>query len=313
MDSNLARVDEIASRQWSLVTREQLNDAEISNRSIARMLRTGALRRVGHRVYAALGSPRSWEQQAMAAVLAAGPGAVASHATAARLWDFAYLPEDALDVTVRASDTERPRRSSVHRTLILPAEDVAERSGMPCTSFERTLCDCTTVLSQFQLGRVLDDGLRRGVASLDALMQCAARLDSGPGRRLRLIQRLLGERDETFDPGGSASELEVLRVLKEAGVALPVQQYRVRAGRRTFVLDFAWPESRVFAEYYGLAVHSGPSAVASDRARLTALVAAGWRPLVFTETTTDREIVRSVQNLLTNAQSDWARRDGMGA
>ncbi|MDQ1466222.1 MAG: hypothetical protein QOH10_637, partial [Actinomycetota bacterium] len=47
----------------------------------------------------------------------------------------------------------------------------------------------------------------------------------------------------------------------------------------------------------------------SDNSRLTALVGAGWRPLVFTESTTDHEILRSVTNALTNAQSDWALSD----
>jgi hypothetical protein len=245
----------------------------------------------------------------MARVLAAGPGALASHGAAARPWAFAYLPEHALDVTVLVSGTERPRLPRLHRTTILPPEDVTERSGIPCTSFERTLCDCTTVLSAFQLARVLDDGLRRSVASLDRLRRCAARLDSGPGRRLRLIQDLLAERDQSFDPGGSASELEVLRVLREAGVPLPVQQHRVSVEGRTFVLDFAWPKQRLFAEYYGLAVHSGASAVASDNSRLTAMVGAGWRPLVFTEKTKDREIVRSVTNALAKTPSDWALND----
>jgi hypothetical protein len=309
MASILARIDEIASRQWSLVSREQLHTAGISNKSIAQVLQSGALRLVAHRVYATLGSPRSWEQDAMANVLAAGAEAVASHGAAARLWSFAYLPEHALDVTVLVSETERPRRRSLHRTIILPPDDVTERSGIPCTSFERTLCDCTTVLSPFQLGRVLDDGLRRNVALLDRLRRCAARLDSGPGRRLRLIQGLLLERDESFDPGGSASELEVLRVLREAGVPLPVQQHRVSVEGRTFVLDFAWPEQRLFAEYYGLAVHSGASAVASDNSRLTAMVGAGWRPLVFTEKTSDREIVRSVTKALAYSPSDWALSD----
>ena len=249
----------------------------------------------------------------MAAVLAAGPEAVASHATAARLWAFVYMPHDVLDVTVLVSPSDRPRRRDLHRTTILPPEDVTERSGIPCTSFERTLCDCTTTLSPFQLGRVLDDGLRRGVASIERLMKCVVRLDSGPGRRLRVVQGLLAERDESFDPGGSASELRVLAVLREAGVPAPVQQYRVRVGTRTYALDFAWPEQRVFAEYYGLAVHSGVSAVASDSARLTALVAAGWRPLVFTESTPDREIVQTVTNMFTNAQSDWALGDRTGA
>jgi hypothetical protein len=180
--------------------------------------------------------------------------------------------------------------------------DVTERTGVPCTSFERTLCDCTTILSPFQLGRVLDDGLRRNLASLDRLTKCVFRLDSGPGRRLRVIQGLLAERDESFDPGGSASELRVLQVLREGGIPAPVQQYPVRVDSRPYELDFAWPEQRVFAEYYGLAVHSGASAVAYDSSRLTAMVAQGWRPLVFTDSTPDHEIVKRAQEVLAKAQ-----------
>ena len=123
---------------------------------------------------------------------------------------------------------------------------------------------------------------------------------------MRLIQQLLEQRDESFDPGGSASELRVLKVLTDAQLPAPIQQHAVDVDGRRFVLDFAWPERRLFAEYYGLAVHSGASAVASDNARLTALVADGWRPLVFTDATPDHEIIQSVKSLLTNAQSDWA-------
>ena len=300
MITKLGRVDEVASSQWSLVTRAQLFDAGVSERRIVGLLRSGVLRPVRRRVYALVGAPRSWQQTAMAAVLAAGPGAVASHATAARLWNFVYLPAESVDVTVESQT--RPPTPGVRRTTILPDADVTERTGVPCTSFERTLCDCTTILSPFQLGRVLDDGLRRNLASLDRLTKCVFRLDSGPGRRLRVIQGLLAERDESFDPGGSASELRVLQVLREGGIPAPVQQYPVRVDSRPYELDFAWPEQRVFAEYYGLAVHSGASAVAYDSSRLTAMVAKGWRPLVFTDSTPDHEIVKRAQEVLATAQ-----------
>jgi hypothetical protein len=307
MVSTLELVDRMASRQWSVVTRQQLLDDGITAHKIAGLLGSGALRRVGHRVYATIGSPRSWEQAVMAAVLSAGPQAVASHAAAARLWGFAYLPTDGIDVTVEVdrSASASVRRRGVHRTLVLPDEDITERSGIPCTSFERTLCDCTTRLSPFQLGRVLDDGLRRDLASLGRLMKCVVRLDSGPGRRLQVVKELLAQRDGSFDPGGSASELRVLEVLRQAGVPAPVQQHRVHIDSRSYDLDFAWPEQRVFAEYYGLPVHSGASAVAYDSSRLTALVAAGWRPLVFTDTSPDHEIVKSAEKVLATDQSDW--------
>jgi hypothetical protein len=293
MIANLGRIDEVASGQWSLVTRGQLLEAGVSERRIVGLLRSRVLRPVRRRVYALVGAPRSWQQTALAAVLAAGEGSVASHATAARLWNFVYLPAESVDVTIETES--RPSMPGVRRTTILPDEDVTEQSGIPCTSFERTLCDCTTRLSPFQLGRVLDDGLRRDVASLDRLTKCVFRLDSGPGRRLQVVKQLLGQRDESFDPGGSASELRVLSVLREAGLPAPVQQYPVRVDSHPYELDFAWPEQRVFAEYYGLPVHSGASAVAYDSSRLTAMVAEGWRPLVFTDATPDHEIVKRAE------------------
>jgi hypothetical protein len=307
MVSILQAVDVAASKQWSLITRQQLLDSGVSAERVAGLLRSGVFRRAGYRVYATVGSPRSWEQSVLAAVLSAGPGAVASHASAARLWGFSYLPEAGLDVTilVDAESSFGRRRPGLHRTRVLPDADIDRRLEIPCTTFERTLCDCTTRLSAFQLGRVLDDGLRRNLASLDRLMKCVVRLDSGPGRRLLIAKELLAKRDGSFDPGGSASELRVLAVLREAGVPAPVQQFRVRVGSRSFELDFAWPDRRVLAEYYGLAVHSGASAVAHDNSRLTALAAVGWKPLVFTDASSDQEIVERVRQALADNQSDW--------
>lgn len=302
MLKELGQIDVVASGQWSLVTRQQLIDGGLPEAQIVRLLRTGVLRTVRRGVYALVGSARSWQQTALAAVLAAGDGARACQATAARLWEYKYLPEESVDVLVE-SETQ-PGLKGVRRTTILPDADVTERFGIPCTSFERTLCDCTTILSPFQLGRVLDDGLRRKVASLDLLTECVFRLDSGPRRRLRVIQNLLTERDASFNPGGSDSELRVLAVYREAGIPAPVQQFPVRVDSHPYELDFAWPEQRVFAEYYGLAVHSGVSAVAHDSSRLTAMVGEDWRPLIFTDSTPDHEIVRRTKQALALASRD---------
>ena len=219
-----------------------------------------------------------------------------------RLWDYVHRPESCIDVLYEG-DLFR-RREGLHRTTILPDEDVTERSGIPCTTFERTLCDCTTLLSPFQLGRVLDDGLRRGDASLVRLHSCAARLDSGPNRRLGVIKGLLAQRDPSYNPGGSAAELEMLRVIREAGLPEPVQQFEVEADGHRYVLDFAWPPQKVYAEYYGLAVHSGASAVAHDNERLNALGGEDWRPLIFTDATPDGQIVRDIRNALSKSPSD---------
>ena len=79
----------------------------------------------------------------------------------------------------------------------------------------------------------------------------------------------------------------------------------VKVNSHAYELDFAWPDRQVFAEYYGLRVHSGASAVAYDSSRLTDMVAEGWRPLVFTDYTPDYEIVRCAAKALAIDQSDW--------
>jgi hypothetical protein len=302
MSGKFDSIHNLARSQWSLVTRQQLLDAGFDRGQAAELLRAGTLRPVRPDVYATFGSQPSWQQGVLASVLTVGEGALASHGASARLWDWVHLPEDWVGVLVKADYT--PRLRGARRTTILPDDDITTRQGIPCTSFERTLCDCSTLLTAFQLGRVLDDGLRRGFASLKQLERCAVRLDSGRGRRLRLIKELLAERDETFHPGGSASELDLLGVIREAGLPAPVQQFHIRAGGRAYDLDFVWPDRKVFAEYYGLAVHSGASAVAHDSRRMSALVALGWRGLVFDETTPDRVIVEQLTKVLSASPSN---------
>jgi very-short-patch-repair endonuclease len=115
---------------------------------------------------------------------------------------------------------------------------------------------------------------------------------------MSVIRSLLAARGIGFDPGGSRSELHLLDVWRRARLPLPVQQHRVRIGAKTYRPDFAWPAAKIFAEYYGLAFHTGASAVVADSERLTALSAAGWLPLVFTHASTDREIVDRVVEAL---------------
>jgi hypothetical protein len=291
-------LDRIARQQHGLVNRLQLRSAGYTDRQIEGLVRQRRLRRVRRGVYVVAGAPPTWHQALLAAQLSAGESAVASHSSAARLLSFRYAPDDGFELTVNRNHPVTLPGVQVHRSVLLEPSDVTRRYGVPCTTFERTFCDETTQLSWLQLGRVLDDGLRRKVTTLDRLHECCARLDSGPNRRLRVVQGLLSQRDASYDPGGSDAELRFLRVLDEARLPPPVQQFEVRPVRRTYYLDFAWPECMVFAEWYGLAWHSGASAVVSDNARLTELSAAGWRPLIFTSESSDAEIVERTRDLL---------------
>lgn len=290
MEAQLARFESVLASQHGLVTLDQLRAGELTDEQARNLVHQKVLRRLRPRVFGLVGSRDSWDRGLFAAVLSA-PGSVASHASAARLWNFAPRPEDRYEITIDRGHRTQMRGVVVHRSGTLSADDVVNLEDIGCTSFERTLCDCTTLLSEYQLGRALDDGLRRGVASLRRLRGCAERLESGPGRHMSAVRSLLVARAIDFHPGGSKAELNLLDVFRRARLPLPVQQYRVKIEDKTFRPDFAWPDCKVFAEYYGLPFHTGASAVVADSERLTALSAAGWLPLVFTHASSDREIV----------------------
>ncbi len=230
MDAHLARFETDLASQHGLVTLDQLLAGDVDVNVRRRLVENKSLRRIRPGVYGLVGAKDTWERGLLAAVLSIDDS-VASHSSAARLWAFDPRPEGGYEVTVRR-DTflERPG-VSMHRSGTIADEDLTHRDGIPTTSFERTLCDCTTLLGERPLGRVLDDGLRRRVGTLRRLERCAERLESAPGRRMTIVRALLAERGIGFDPGGSASELRVLDVLRRA--ATPAARTTApREGRR---------------------------------------------------------------------------------
>jgi putative AbiEi antitoxin of type IV toxin-antitoxin system len=286
----------IGERQDGLVTYDQLSAAGASRKIIAGVVRDGWLRRGRRGVYVFAGTPRTWRQHLHCAVLAGN--AVGSNSCAAEFWQFRHLPYLTLEVTVERRQRVRLPGVHTHHVTTLAASDVTRHFGLPTTTFERTLVDCSTVLSPFQLSANLDDGLRRGVASLRALRECVERLHSGPLRRLSVIHDLLDARPARYHPGGSSSERRVFDVLTKGGLPAPAQQFKVIVGNKTYYLDYAYPAQRVLIEYYGSAVHGTPSAVVYDSERISDLVSQQWLPLIFTDATPDHVMVSKTAALL---------------
>ena len=79
---------------------------------------------------------------------------------------------------------------------------------------------------------------------------------------------------------------------------------RCESDGTTYRPDFAWPDRKVFAEYYGLAVPLGASAVVARQRAADRAVGAGWLPLVFTDASSDREIVERTDGGSRLRQSD---------
>jgi very-short-patch-repair endonuclease len=276
-------IAELAAAQFGIVERSQLRALGLSDAAIARRVRAGRLHRLRRGVYAVghpvLGQRGRW----LAAVLACGPDAVLSHASAAALWDL--RPSDAvtIDVTVRGSSRRRGPRLRVHRTRDLPAHEAETATGIPVTSPARTILDLAATLPNDRaLERVLDRAEILRLTDVKALVATAgARTGHRGAARLR---RMLA--DHTPGTTVTRSELEerMLALYREHGLPQP----RVNDSVAGLEVDFLFAEHRIVVETDSWQHHHTRAAFERDRARDAALALAGHRVLRFT----DRQIKR---------------------
>jgi very-short-patch-repair endonuclease len=72
-------------------------------------------------------------------------------------------------------------------------------------------------------------------------------------------------------------ESEARLLMYDGGVPTPQLQYVIRDERGHYWrVDFAWPESRVAAEYDSIAWHAGRVEMLRDRAKVACLQDLGW-------------------------------------
>ncbi len=158
-------------------------------------------------VYRLAHHPVTWESRLWAALLEAGPGAVVSHRSAARLhgaWRYRF--RDAIEVSRVDGYDHRVRLGRLHRTNRLPPEHVTVVDGFPVTTLARTCFDLAgdpdpglrrsaagKAVHARNMGRVVNDALaRRGltfVAEVAVFLALAGRGRSGTVLMRRLLKK----------------------------------------------------------------------------------------------------------------------------
>jgi very-short-patch-repair endonuclease len=294
-----ATAGRIAARQHGLLTLRQACLVGFSDDAIRHRVDTGRWRRVHRSVFALTGVPPSREQVILAALLAAGDGAVASHRTAAELWFLPIAPVDVVHLTVPTDRRVRLADVVVHRSRTLAEESCIVVGSIPLTNAARTIFDLSSSVDSATLGRVLDDALRRHITTLRELQELVDRSpEIAPGRSPSRIREVLATRLPGYDPGDSDLETKVWEAIARAGLPLPRRRYPVRIEGDTFVLDMAYPEQRIAIEVDGYEFHRERGVFDRDRTRQNALVLAGWPVLRFTSRTTEAAIVEWVRRAL---------------
>jgi hypothetical protein len=275
------RMDALARAQHGLVARHQAVELGFTTEAIRHRRRTGQWRDVLGGVYRLSGAIETPRFHAMAAVLGGGPGAVASHRSAAALHGvpgFTIAP-----VVISIPRSRRVLEGvRVEQSLALPVHHRRVVDGIPCTSVARTLFDLCGDVHARRAERALDTALARRWVTRPALWRVLDDLAVQGRAGVVLLRELLTERGPRYVP--PESELEA-RFLELAAVHhLPPPQRQADLGDHDAWIgrvDFVWRDSRLVVEVDGAAFHDGLVDRRRDEFRDQRLEADGWTVLRF--------------------------------
>jgi hypothetical protein len=278
-----ARVAAVAARQHGVATLSQLREAGLTERMVEGRVARGLLTRVHRGVYRVgpLEPPRA---RAMAAVLACGPGARASHRTAAPLWEMGPAPACGQPVEVKVPGRRVVRRPGILTYRASPAEarQVATVDGVPVTTPLRTLLDLSRVLPSGELEKCVARALRMRLVTEAKLADVVAAL-----RGRRGIPALAAILARDGGPVFTRSALEDRFHAAVRRFALPVPAYNTFLGR--YEVDCYWEEADLVVELDGAAFHASWRSQTNDRRRDTDLAALGIRVVRVTWQHLERE------------------------
>jgi very-short-patch-repair endonuclease len=284
MSNDIDRVvTALAESQHGVVGIHQLTGLGVTQRQRANRLAIGRWSVVHEGAYRVAGAPRSWKGDLLAACWAGGTRAVASHRSAAALWELPGASREHPEIMCPRWRRARHDGLIVHESKALGILDRTTVDGIPVTTPERTLLALGAACSPPIVERALENALRRDLVTLGSLAGTLRRLGRQGRKGVATLRALVDERDPTRRATESEMETALLQVLLANGLSEPMPQFDVHSGR-VFVgrVDFAYPEQRVAIEYDSYEHHVGKRALVRDSARRNALLATGWIPLAAT-------------------------------
>lgn len=211
----------------------------------------------------------------MAAVLAAGEGALLSHRSAGRLWRVLPPAAGWIDV-ICPPGRAVGRKGIVSHTSAVPNDERIAVDGIPVTAPFRTIFDLAAVLDRRGLERAWHEALVRG---LTAEVSLPMLLERYPGRRGTRNLRALLESKAPVGITRNDFEEAFLALVDAHGLPRPRMNADLALRGRFFEIDALWERERVAVELDSRSVHDTPRNFESDRQRDRVLLAEGWRTM----------------------------------
>ncbi|MDX6692171.1 MAG: hypothetical protein QOG15_3628 [Solirubrobacteraceae bacterium] len=249
-------IAERSAQTHGRVTYKQLITVGVGEERIKRWLRDGRLRRVHHGVYAVGHTAPSWYADLMAAVLACGDEARASHASAGHLAGILKHPPPRHHVTVPTTAGRARPSIIIHRVRHLHPLDAQTWHGIPATSVPRILLDLAPRLTDANLTRACHEAWIHHRTSPHHIEACIARNPHKP--RAAKLRHAIGA-DVTL----SILEDGFLALLKRHNLPLP----RTNIDHAGDKVDCRWPEHNLTIELLSYTYHATRHAFETDIAR----------------------------------------------
>ncbi|HWJ43616.1 MAG TPA: DUF559 domain-containing protein [Solirubrobacterales bacterium] len=265
----------LARRQHAVVSRRQLLALGFSRRAITGRLQRQQLHEVFLGVYVVGVRRISRRGRWMAAVLAAGEGAMLSHRSAARLRGLMPPAAESVDVTCAPGRVVRRKGIVAHESVVDDDEREAI-DGIPVTSVFRTIFDLAAVASRRELERAWHEA---EVRQLTDRVSLPLLLERYPGwRGARALRGLLGSGEPV---GITRNEFEeaFLALIDACGLPRPRINADLSLRGRFIEVDALWVDQRFAVELDGRSVHGTRKRFEADRRRDRILVAEGYRTM----------------------------------
>lgn len=268
-----------ASDQFGVIGPLDLAATGVSRRSALAVCRRGALEVTGTNTFRVAGSPATWEQQLLIAVVDYAP-ALVSHRSNAALHGFDGFPRKPLEiVTNRDSGWDKPGVIR-HRTNRIDQADRCMVGLFHVTSAARTIIDLCAVVSKRELERAVDSSVRDRLCTEEYLRRRLFALRCRGRRGVRLLDEVLDGR------GGARFDSELERVFGDlvalCGLGIPRTQLVFRANGRLLRIDVYFVDADLMVEVSGHRNHSTRLDRAADAKRHRAITERGGRWIEFT-------------------------------
>jgi very-short-patch-repair endonuclease len=293
------RIAALAASQEGVVSRRQLLALGLHPRAISRRVAEGRLHPIHRGVYAVGHPVLAPRGRWMAAVLAGGPAAVLSHASAGALWELRPSAASRIDITVPHTSGARAQAGlRIHRSRRL-ADQVTTHERIPVTTPARTILDLAATLQRRPLERLLDQAENARLTDVPSLV-ALARAHTGHRGASRLLEALT-----SHTPGTTMtrSELEERFLAQCDDSGLPRPRVNVRV--EDLEVDFLYAGQGVIVETDGWQYHRTREQFERDRHRDAMLTRAGYRILRFThrQLTRDAGVVAATLSAALGARS----------